>query len=58
MPDIIDFNSGTIIEGKASIRDMGEALLDHIIEVASGKQTKARLLKQDDFIPWKRGMSL
>lgn len=58
MPDIIDFNSGAIIEGKATIQDMGEALLDHVIEVASGKQTKARLLKQDDFIPWKRGMSL
>lgn len=58
MPDIIDFNSGEIIEGKATIQDMGEALLDHVIEVASGKQTKARLLKQDDFIPWKRGMSL
>jgi len=58
MPDIIDFNAGEIIEGKATIQDMGEALLDHIIEVASGKQTKARLLKQDDFIPWKRGMSL
>ncbi|MDO5968920.1 altronate dehydratase family protein [Flavivirga aquimarina] len=58
MPDIIDFNSGEIIEGKATIQEMGEALLDHVIEVASGKQTKARLLKQDDFIPWKRGMSL
>lgn len=58
MPDIIDFNSGEIIEGKTTIKDMGEALLDHVIEVASGKLTKARLLKQDDFIPWKRGMSL
>ena len=58
MNDIIDFNTGGIIEGTASIPETGEALLDHIIEVASGKQTKARKLRQDDFIPWKRGMSL
>lgn len=58
MPDIIDFNAGEIIDGKATIQDMGENLLDFVIEVASGKQTKARQLRQDDFIPWKRGMSL
>ncbi|MFY0713764.1 altronate dehydratase [Seonamhaeicola sp. NFXS20] len=58
MPDIIDFNTGAIIEGKASIEQMGEALLDFVIEVASGKLTKAKQLRQDDFIPWKRGMSL
>lgn len=58
MNDIIDFNAGTIIEGSASIKEVGEALLDYVIEVASGKKTKAKLLGQDDFIPWKRGMSL
>ncbi|MDO7171634.1 UxaA family hydrolase [Mariniflexile sp. AS56] len=58
MPDIIDFNTGAIIEGSATIETTGEDLLDYIIEVASGKQTKARQLRQDDFIPWKRGMSL
>ncbi|MEP3836780.1 MAG: altronate dehydratase family protein [Algibacter sp.] len=58
MNDIIDFNTGTIIEGEKTIEQAGEELLDFVIEVASGKQTKARQLKQDDFIPWKRGMSL
>ncbi len=58
MNDIIDFNTGTIIEGSATIAETGEALLDYVIEVASGKQAKARSLRQDDFIPWKRGMSL
>ncbi|ALJ04696.1 altronate hydrolase [Pseudalgibacter alginicilyticus] len=58
MNDIIDFNAGAIIEGTTSIPETGEVLLDYIIEVASGKQTKARQLRQDDFIPWKRGMSL
>ena len=58
MNDIIDFNTGAIIEGHASIAETGEALLEYVIEVASGKQTKARKLRQNDFIPWKRGMSL
>ncbi|WP_308993495.1 altronate dehydratase family protein [Mariniflexile litorale] len=58
MSDIIDFNTGTIIEGSTTIENTGESLLDYVIEVASGKQTKARQLRQDDFIPWKRGMSL
>lgn len=58
MNDIIDFNTGTIIEGLANINETGEALLDFIIEVANGQKIKARKLGQDDFIPWKRGMSL
>lgn len=58
MNDIIDFNTGTIIEGSKTIEEAGEELLDFVIEVANGKQTKARQLRQDDFIPWKRGMSL
>jgi altronate hydrolase len=34
-------------------------MLDLIIDVASGKvQTKAEKLDQNDFIPWKRGVSL
>lgn len=58
MSDIIDFNTGTVIEGEKTIQEAGEELLDFVIEVANGKQTKARQLRQDDFIPWKRGMSL
>ena len=59
MNDIIDFNTGTIIEGKTTIEETGEELLHFVIQVASGEiQTKARKLMQDDFIPWKRGMSL
>lgn len=59
MPDIIDIDSGEIIEGKKSIPEMGEQILDFIIEVASGRvKPKAVQLGQDDFIPWKRGVSL
>ena len=54
MNEIIDFNTGAIIEGTSTIAETGEDLLNHVIEVASGKPTKAMLLRQEDFIPWKR----
>lgn len=59
MPDIIDIDTGPIIEGEKTIAEMGEDILDYCIEVASGRITpKAVLLNQDDFIPWKKGVSL
>ncbi len=59
MPDIIDIDTGSIIEGEKSIREMGEEILAYCIRAASGEITpKAVLLNQDDFIPWKRGVSL
>ncbi len=59
MKDIIDFNTGTIITGEDTIETKGEELLAYIIQVASGEITPAAVrLAQDDFIPWKRGISL
>ena len=59
MPDIIDFSTGDIITGKKTIEDCAIELLEIIIDIASGnKQSKAQKLEQDDFIPWKRGISL
>ena len=59
MPDIIDFDAGPIITGGASIEEAGEQILDLVVQVASGEvRTKAELNNQEDFIPWKRGVSL
>lgn len=59
MSDIIDFNAGTIISGEQTISEAAEELLEYIIKVASGDiKTKANLLNQNDFIPWRRGVSL
>jgi altronate hydrolase len=59
MPDIIDIDTGSIISGESSIEQMGERILERVIQVASGElHTKAELLAQNDFIPWKRGVSL
>lgn len=59
MPDIIDIETGAVIRGEKTIDEMADEMLDFIIEVASGRiQTKAKLLNQNDFIPWRRGVSL
>ena len=59
MNDIIDIDTGTIISADETIEQAGERILDHVIKVASGElKAKADLLPHDDFIPWKRGISL
>ncbi|HZR59295.1 MAG TPA: altronate dehydratase family protein [Terriglobales bacterium] len=59
MQDIIDIDTGSVISGEHTIEQMGETILERLIQVANGEvRTKAELLGQDDFIPWKRGVSL
>jgi altronate hydrolase len=59
MHDIIDINTGTIIEGEETIEQAGERILEYIIKVASGDiEVSAVRHLQNDFIPWKRGVSL
>lgn len=59
MNDIIDIDTGSIIEGDKTIEEMGEDILEYCIRAASGEVIpKAVTLNQDDFIPWKRGVSL
>ena len=59
MSDIIDYDSGGIITGETTIPQCAAKLLDLCVEVASGERfTKAEEFGQNDFIPWKRGVSL
>jgi altronate hydrolase len=59
MADIIDIDCGAIISGEKTIAEMGEDILEYCIKAASGEVIpKAVQLNQDDFIPWKRGVSL
>ncbi|MCO6490764.1 MAG: altronate dehydratase [Phaeodactylibacter sp.] len=59
MPDLIDVDAGTIISGEDTIETKGEELLEYLVRVASGEAIPhAVRLGQDDFIPWKRGISL
>ena len=57
--EYIDFDTGPIIDGKESVESSGDALLNQVIEHASGlRKTKSQTQGRDDFLPWKRGMSL
>lgn len=59
MADIIDIDTGPIIDGQSSIEQMGQNILEYVTRLASGEmQTKAEEKVQEDFIPWKRGVSL
>ena len=59
MKDIIDIDCGPIIDGEKTIMQMGEEIMEYCILAASGEVIpKAVQLNQDDFIPWKRGVSL
>jgi altronate hydrolase len=59
MHDIIDVDTGAIIEGAQTIEQTGETILEYLVQVASGEtHTKAEHKAQEDFIPWKRGVSL
>jgi len=59
MPDIIDINTGTIIDGEETIEAAGERIFEYLIGVASGTTKVSAVVHcQDDFIPWKRGVSL
>ena len=59
LPDLIDFDTGPIIRGESGIEALGEDLLEIVIDTASGRYTPCAVkLGQDDFLPWKRGVSL
>jgi len=59
MGDIIDIDTGPVIDGLKTIEEMGEEILEYCIKAAGGEVIpKAVQLNQDDFIPWKRGVSL
>lgn len=59
LPDLIDLDAGSIIRGEQSVEEVGEQILEYILGLASGDyDTCAMLLGQDDFIFWKRGVSL
>ncbi len=59
MSDIIDLDTGPVIDGDETIQEAGSRILEYVIGVASGTTTVSAVRHiQDDFIPWKRGVSL
>jgi altronate hydrolase len=57
MAEDMDLNCGRIVDGTASLAEVGEEILELVIAVASGRQTVSEELDlgQDEFIPWQLG---
>lgn len=55
--DDIDINCGEIVDGIASIEEMGELIYRRILNTASGSKTKSELhgYGQNEFVPWQLG---
>ncbi|QQS47359.1 MAG: altronate dehydratase [Acidobacteriota bacterium] len=55
MEDNIDINAGTIVDGQASIQDVGRIIYETIRRKASGERTKSEILGHKEFVPWRIG---
>lgn len=57
MAEDMDLNAGRIVDGEATLEQVGEEILAKILAVASGEQTVSEELDlgQDEFIPWQLG---
>jgi len=55
MTDNMDINAGRIVDGEASVADVGTEIFDLMLRVASGEKTCAERLGHKEFVPWKIG---
>jgi altronate hydrolase len=55
MEDNIDVNAGVIVDGKATIQDVGGQIFEMIRRVASGERSKSEILGHKEFAPWRVG---
>ncbi len=55
----MDINCGEILDGTASVPEMGERILDHLLRIASGEKTKSEELGlgRHEFAPWQIGIT-
>lgn len=49
LKEFIDINAGTIIEGSETTQQVGDKIIEEIIEVFNGKQTKCEKLGIEEF---------
>lgn len=55
----MDINCGKVLDGSASMDEMGQEIFDHFLAVASGKRTKSEELGlgRHEFTPWQIGIT-
>lgn len=57
-PHWIDFNAGPVLDGTASLETLADQLLELVLEVASGKQTRNEEYGYREIAIWKEGVTL
>jgi altronate hydrolase len=55
MPGNIDLNAGRILDGEATIEEIGRDIFDFALRVASGERTCSERLGHSEFVPWRIG---
>jgi altronate hydrolase len=60
MPDDMDVNCGTIVDGTETVAEAGERIFRLMLEVASGGRTRSEALGfgEEEFAPWDMGVML
>ncbi len=60
MADDMDFDCGPVLDGSATVTELGEALVEEIVAVASGRRTKSEEFGfgDEEFVPWQLGAVL
>jgi altronate hydrolase len=55
--DDMDINCGEIIDGQASVQEMGERIFRLVLATASGERSKSEQhgYGQNEFVPWQVG---
>jgi altronate hydrolase len=58
--DDMDINCGVIVDGKASIGEVGQKFFDIILKTASGEKSKSEMwgYGEDEFAPWVLGPTM
>jgi altronate hydrolase len=57
MTDDMDIDCGPIVDGEATVQEIGKQIFDLVVATASGKKTKSEELGfgEDEFTPWQFG---
>ncbi|WP_188397765.1 UxaA family hydrolase [Sporomusa sp. GT1] len=58
MNDNLDLDAGPIVDGKETVDQVGRRIFQEILDVASGKQTKAEILGFNDFAIYRFGPTM
>lgn len=58
MKNDMDINCGTVIDGQATLQDMGQQIFELILRTASGQKTKSEIvgMGENEFAPWPIGV--